>query len=87
MDPPTTEFHHFYTGVLSKFSIKDACLPSSSCYSAFHRALLGPILFLLYIAKLIDIIVECGLMVHAYADDTQVYVANGAPDQLHCKDS
>ena len=39
MDPPTTGFLHFYTGVLSKFSIKDACLQSSSCYSAFHRGL------------------------------------------------
>jgi len=29
----------------------------------------------------IDIIVECGLMVHAYADDTQVYVATQASDQ------
>ena len=81
MDPPTTGFHHFYTGVLSKFSINDACLPISSCYSAFHRgSVLGPILFLLYTAKLIDIIVECGLMVHAYVDDTQVYVATQAND-------
>ena len=41
---------------------------------------MGPILFLLYTAELIDIIVECGLMVHAYADDTQVYVATQASD-------
>ena len=31
---------------------------------------LGPILFLLYTAELIDIIVECGLMVHAYTPTT-----------------
>ena len=34
-----------------------------------------------YTAELIDIIVECGLMVHAYADDTQVYVAMHTSDQ------
>ena len=43
-------------------------------------SVLGPILFLLYTAKLIDIIVECGLMVHAYVDDTPVYVATQAND-------
>jgi len=36
-------------------------------------SVLGPILFLLYTAELIHIIVECGLIVHAYADDTRVY--------------
>jgi len=36
-------------------------------------SVLGPILFLLYTAELIDIIVECGLVVHAYADDTEKY--------------
>ena len=36
---------------------------------------------MLYTAELIDIIVECGLMVHAYADHTQVYVATQASDQ------
>jgi len=82
MDPPTTGFHHFYTGFLSKFSTKDACLPSSSCSLAFHRgSVLGPILFLLHTAELIDIIVQCGLMVYAYADDIQVYVATQASDQ------
>ena len=44
-------------------------------------SILGPILFLLYTAELIYIIVKCGLMVHAYADDTQVYVAAQASDQ------
>jgi len=31
---------------------------------------LGPILFLLYTAELFDVIAECGLTGHTYADDT-----------------
>ena len=34
---------------------------------------LGPLLFLLYVAELFDVIAECGCTGHAYADDTQVY--------------
>jgi len=45
------------------------------------RVCFGPILFLLYTAELLDIVVECGLMVDAYADDTQVYVTTQASDQ------
>ena len=34
---------------------------------------MGPILFLLYTAELFDVVAECGLTGHTYADDTQVY--------------
>jgi len=39
---------------------------------------LGPILFLLYTAELFDVIAECGLTGHTYADDTQVYISTPA---------
>ena len=34
---------------------------------------LGPILFLLYTADVTNIALHCGLNVHSYADDTQLY--------------
>ena len=39
------------------------------------------ILFLLYTAELLDIVVECGFIVHAYADDTQVYVSTQSTEE------
>ena len=40
-------------------------------------SVLGPILFLLYCADIVNIAERCGVSVHSYADDTQLYV--------HCK--
>jgi hypothetical protein len=44
---------------------------------------LGPLFFLLHTAELFDVIAECGLIGHSYADDTQTYisvpVADAAP--------
>ena len=37
--------------------------------------MLGPLLFLLYTAELFNIVAECGLTAHTYADDTQVYLS------------
>ena len=36
--------------------------------------MIGPVLFLLYVAEVLDVIIECGLAVHAYADDIQAHV-------------
>jgi len=34
---------------------------------------LGPVLFLLYVADAIELVKECGLIPHAFADDLQIY--------------
>jgi hypothetical protein len=43
-------------------------------------SVLGPLLYLLYTADVFDIIADCGLVGHSYADDTQVYVSASAAD-------
>ena len=36
-------------------------------------SVLGPLLFLLYTADLLTLVKECGLLIHMYADDDQLY--------------
>ena len=43
-------------------------------------SVLGPLLFLLYTAELLDIIKDQGMKAHSYADDTQVHVRTEAAD-------
>ena len=43
-------------------------------------SMLGPLLFLLYMAELLDIIKDEGMNAFSYADDTQVHASTGAAD-------
>ena len=43
-------------------------------------SVLGPLLFLLYTTELFDLVAECGLTAHSYADDTQVYISTKSID-------
>lgn len=61
-----------YNGQLSAISSLLFGVPQgSSC---------GPLLYLLYTAEVFDVIADCGLVGHSYADDTQTYISVPAID-------
>ena len=47
--------------------------PSAVQFGVPRGSVLGPILFMLYTTDVVTVIDRCGLSVHQYADDTQVY--------------
>ena len=49
-------------------------------------SVLGPLLFVLYTADVIEIATSLGVRVHSYADDTQLYLDCQASDEQSAVD-
>jgi len=62
----------FYNGHLSSVGRLPCGVPQGS--------VLRPLFFLLYTAELFDVISDCGLEGHSYADNTQAYLSVPATD-------
>src|SRR6218665_2537265 len=47
--------------------------------------ILGPLLFILYTSNIVDIASKHGILIHLYADDTQLYIKLSAKDIVNAK--
>ena len=75
-------FKSYLTDRQQSVNLSGQCSKISSLrYGVPQGSVLGPLLFLLYTAPLVDIVTRHGLLHHCYADDTQLYFYS-SPDKL-----
>ena len=76
-------FQSFVTGRFHAVCYGDTTTPSRLVRSGVPQgSVLGPILYVLYTADVIDIVESLGLGVHLYADDTQLYASGPSIQSL-----
>jgi len=70
-------------------SYQKSATSCSVSYKAFllQGSVLGPLLFLLYVAEVAEVLAAHGFKGHSYADDTQMYISVPATDAaVHLSD-
>jgi len=72
--PELNEYIIYYLGQLSEVFHLLLGVPQGS--------VLGPLLFLLYVAEVAEVLAAHGFTGHSYADDTQMYISVPAADAV-----